>query len=126
MLLYTRRYILLLLLLLSFSPVVCWCRSWSLAFPDIVVSCPIYAAKQQTPINIPTLHPLRNITKQVVKQVITQLATVFTSSPYFHVGGDEVAVDCWKEDAALVAYAAEKKITLTEVRHCMQCVMSSL
>ena len=43
-----------------------------------------------------------------------QLADVFPS-PYMHIGGDEVLLECWGEDADLVAWVSEHNTTLPEL-----------
>ena len=52
---------------------------------------------------------LRNSTGEpsllyVIRSMLSQLADVFHTSPYIHIGGDEVDFKCWSEDAALVSF----------------------
>lgn len=52
-------------------------RSWAHAFPEIMVKCPNTAAMQQAPMNVYTLHPLKNLTYTVVEEVLRQIVEVF-------------------------------------------------
>ena len=57
---------------------------------------------QENPRNVYTLNPMSEEALNLIAAIFEQLAEVFPSK-YMHVGGDEVILDCWNEDAALVA-----------------------
>jgi len=80
-------------------------RSWGAAFPDIVVDCAAATATAQSPTDIPALDPSKNLTFAVVAAVLEAVAEVFPDE-YLHLGADEVRLECWREDAALMAWAA--------------------
>jgi hexosaminidase len=76
-------------------------RSWGYAFPELVIDCPRFASRQQTPGDVFALHPLHPLTLRLIEGVLTQIASVFPSE-FLHVGGDEVMTECWLEDPVLV------------------------
>jgi hypothetical protein len=75
--------------------------SWGKSYPELVVHCPVYASRQQTPGDVFALHPLHPRTLVLIEAILTQIADIFPS-PYLHTGGDEVMTECWLEDPVLV------------------------
>ena len=76
--------------------------SWGKAFPSLMLNCSRTASRHENPMNVYTLNPLSAEAVDLVAAVLQQLAGVFPSR-YFHVGGDEVVLDCWDEDQMLRA-----------------------
>ena len=68
--------------------------SWGNAFPSIIVNCSSYAEHQEHPQNIYTLDPTNLSTLPIVYEVLKQISEIFPSQ-FFHVGGDEVHLECW-------------------------------
>jgi hexosaminidase len=64
----------------------------------VITQCPSFACKVGW--SIP-LFP-SNKTFSVVKSILEEMIQLFPSSPYFHVGGDEVVSQCWAEDPDLI------------------------
>eukprot|EP00056_Hartaetosiga_gracilis_P018767 m.11819 g.11819 ORF g.11819 m.11819 type:complete len:76 (+) comp7045_c0_seq3:1579-1806(+) len=44
------------------------------------------------------LNPLSDETYKVIKMVIAEIGPLFSTSKYFHVGGDEFDRDCWNQN----------------------------
>jgi N-acetyl-beta-hexosaminidase len=59
--------------------------SWGRAFEGLVVNCSSYARRQNTPHNIYPLDPSDPRTFAIAREVLRQLAGVFTSQ-FFHIG----------------------------------------
>eukprot|EP00056_Hartaetosiga_gracilis_P018766 m.11808 g.11808 ORF g.11808 m.11808 type:complete len:760 (+) comp7045_c0_seq2:35-2314(+) len=67
--------------------------SWSLGIPELK-SCD----GGKGPLN-----PLSDETYKVIKMVIAEIGPLFSTSKYFHVGGDEFDRDCWNQNPAIKA-----------------------
>ncbi|KAI3764622.1 hypothetical protein L2E82_14633 [Cichorium intybus] len=93
--------------------------SWADAYPDIVTCANMFwlpgawedrlAAEPGTG----HLNPLIPKTYDVLKNVFTELATLFPDT-FFHGGADEVVPGCWKADATIQKYLANNG-TLSQV-----------
>jgi N-acetyl-beta-hexosaminidase len=102
--------------------------SWASAFPDIVITdCPHTTSSEQTPHNIYALDVSNPRTIEVVGAVLEQLVrevfsgdthtdthtsntptrkhTTKLTSPYLHIGGDEVNSRCWQESPKLMNWS---------------------
>jgi N-acetyl-beta-hexosaminidase len=66
------------------------------------VRCPVFASRQEHPVNVYTLDVTNPLTLQIVQEMISQISQVFTSE-YIHIGGDEVLTQCWAEDSRMVS-----------------------
>ncbi|GAM21565.1 hypothetical protein SAMD00019534_047400 [Acytostelium subglobosum LB1] len=77
-------------------------RSWGLGY-NITAQCPNYVRSRHNNLNLDyTVNLPLDISKQetydVIQQVLSTLALLFPD-PYVHIGGDEVPLDCWREDS---------------------------
>lgn len=54
--------------------------------------------------DIPSLDISNPLVIRLVDAILRQLVPIFDSSQYFHIGGDEVNIDCWLESAQMVRY----------------------
>ena len=86
--------------------------SWARAFPSIVVQCDHQSAAAQSPTDIPALDPSKELTYAIVEAVLRAVADLFPDE-YLHVGGDEVRLECWQEDKALMEWAYVEGIANT-------------
>lgn len=88
--------------------------SWGKAFKDVVVRCEHVASRQETPQSIYPLDPSQNMTFRLIEGILRQVSSVFTS-PYLHIGGDEVNEQCWAESKTLMAWATENGIDRSDI-----------
>jgi endonuclease/exonuclease/phosphatase family metal-dependent hydrolase len=71
--------------------------AWGKAFPDLLVDCPKTVRSSHTPLEVPSLDPSSPEVYDIIFEALLQISKVFASSPFFHIGGDEVNLDCWRE-----------------------------
>lgn len=80
--------------------------SWGAGRPDSVLSdCPSTIAKRGD--GFATLDPTKNSTYDILGLVLKEVGQIMPDS-FFHLGGDEVRFDCWKESPSIAAYMAQK------------------
>jgi len=79
--------------------------SWGLAYPNLTVTCPDYAANIN---NIP-LEPTQEFTLPGVAGFLGEMRKVFTDD-FLHLGGDEVVFGCWQENAAVTSWMQQHNI----------------
>jgi hexosaminidase len=77
--------------------------SWAAGYPEIMADCMDYYSN----INNYALNPTLPETYEVVAKVLKDIMEN-TGVTTFHLGGDEVVYGCWKNDASIVAFMAEK------------------
>lgn len=83
--------------------------SWGGAYSEIVTCLnKFWAAGFASEPGAGQLNPLLPKTYEVVKNVITEVATLFPDGLY-HAGGDEINAACWLDDAAVRAYVNSSK-----------------
>eukprot|EP00727_Mastigamoeba_balamuthi_P008791 m51a1_g4534 putative beta-hexosaminidase beta chain (570) ;mRNA; f:27662-29601 len=72
--------------------------SWRAAYPDVVADCwKMLLAKGVTyPENVLALNPASEETWGAMHDIIRETAEMFPT-PFFHVGGDEVDEECWRQ-----------------------------
>jgi len=73
--------------------------SWGVGIPEIVARCPAYAHNIN---NIP-LNPTLDKTWSVLKNLFSEMITIFTDQ-YFHTGGDEVVTGCFENDPSILSW----------------------
>lgn len=99
--------------------------SWRFAYPQYVVNCPTTAGRAEHPADILALNPVPLIEAyenemkgstasnnthpqhsllSLIRILMKQLTKTFHTSPYLHIGGDEVNLKCWAEDTTVVRY----------------------
>eukprot|EP01102_Stenamoeba_stenopodia_P017174 TRINITY_DN6117_c0_g1_i1.p1 TRINITY_DN6117_c0_g1~~TRINITY_DN6117_c0_g1_i1.p1 ORF type:complete len:557 (-),score=123.15 TRINITY_DN6117_c0_g1_i1:93-1682(-) len=85
--------------------------SWGFGYPELVAVCPYFAENIN---NIP-LDPTKDFTYQVVEGVFGEMSAAFIDS-HFHIGGDELVLDCWAEDANITQWMKQNNVaTLTDL-----------
>lgn len=80
--------------------------SWGAGRPEVVLSdCPAIIAKRGD--GFATLDPTKDSTYEILGLVLEEAGRIMPDS-FFHLGGDEVRFDCWKESPSIAAYMAQK------------------
>ncbi|KAF3956556.1 hypothetical protein CMV_018327 [Castanea mollissima] len=85
--------------------------SWAEAYPDIVTCAnmfwwPAGSKREDRLASEPGtghLNPLNPKTYQVLKRVISDVATLFPE-PFYHAGADEIIPGCWRADPAIQSF----------------------
>lgn len=73
--------------------------SWAVGEPSVTVNCPRYSANIN---NIP-LNPTLDKTWSIVKNLFTEMASLFSDN-YIHTGGDEVVTSCFENDPSVLSW----------------------
>ncbi|EGG16373.1 beta-N-acetylhexosaminidase [Cavenderia fasciculata] len=84
--------------------------SWGVGYPELLASCPNYAAN----VNNLALNPSLPYTYNFLQNLFAEMTTVFPDE-YFHVGGDEVVFGCWQEDPSIVQWMNNNNFNLVDV-----------
>ena len=63
--------------------------AWGRAFPEMVVNCSFSSAQSASSTDVPALNPSKNVTYDVIFQVLSAVARVFPDK-FMHLGADEV------------------------------------
>lgn len=90
--------------------------SWGGAYPEIITCLNkfwspagvAWADRFASEPGAGQLNPLLPKTYEVVKNVITDVASLFPDNLY-HAGGDEIAPGCWMDDALVSEYLNSSK-----------------
>lgn len=73
-------------------------RSWGVSHPELLTECFGQINGQLGPIN-----PTKNITYEFIEKLFSEVTKVFPDK-FLHLGGDEVAFNCWKSNADILQY----------------------
>lgn len=65
-------------------------RSWGVAYPGILTEC----YKSGKVVGLGPMDPTKNITYKLIGELFHEVQELFPDK-YFHLGGDEVALNCW-------------------------------
>ncbi|KAH9632775.1 hypothetical protein HF086_015974, partial [Spodoptera exigua] len=65
-------------------------RSWGVAYPEILTKCYLLGEV----VGLGPMDPTQNSTYNLIGDLFREVQEVFPDK-YFHLGGDEVAMDCW-------------------------------
>ncbi|CAG9786544.1 unnamed protein product [Diatraea saccharalis] len=85
-------------------------RSWGNAYPGILTEC--YINNQV--VGLGPMNPINNATYRILEDLIKEVQQWFPDK-YFHVGGDEVELECWKSNPELQKYMTENKLTAAQL-----------
>ena len=77
--------------------------SWGVGMPELLTDCPQTVQKLGN--GFMNLDPTRNSTYAAVGAVLKELGQLATDT-YFHLGGDEVRVQCWNESSRIRTFMA--------------------
>jgi hexosaminidase len=79
---------------------------WGAGYPNIIANCPGIE---------PILNPAVEETFTVIDGVFAHIRSL-AKDAYFHIGGDEIATDCWKQDTTIQQWMQKQKYkTVDEV-----------
>lgn len=77
--------------------------SWLTGYPELGSAPGPYVIQRRWGVFSPVLDPSRESTYEFLDAFIGEMATLFPD-PYFHIGGDEVEDEQWKQSAAIQAF----------------------
>jgi len=83
--------------------------SWGKGFPEILVHCDWLAAGNAKLQDKYALDPTKNKTYEVIKDVLTEVASMFPDN-FMHLGGDEIDQQCWLKDEKIKVFMQEQKL----------------
>ncbi|KAG7301815.1 hypothetical protein JYU34_014846 [Plutella xylostella] len=72
--------------------------SWGVSHPELLAHCGAAAAARRGP-----LHPLQPAVYSTLAALLQELQALFPDHA-FHLGGDEVDLDCWEKNPELIEY----------------------
>lgn len=89
--------------------------SWRYANEDVTANCFSYLASLTGVYeeNLAALNPASDLTWSTIDTIIKHYAKTFSTSPYTHVGGDEVSSTCWEhatQKDAIIAFMKSHNI----------------
>ncbi|XP_023939767.2 beta-hexosaminidase subunit beta [Bicyclus anynana] len=84
--------------------------SWGIAFTDILTEC----YENGKVIGFGPMDPTSNTTYKLLRDLFKEVQNVFPDK-YFHVGGDEVELQCWKSNPKLIDYMKVHKLTASDL-----------
>ncbi|XP_041985086.1 beta-hexosaminidase subunit beta-like [Aricia agestis] len=85
-------------------------RSWGNAYPNILTEC--YENNQL--IGLGPMDPTKNFTYKLLRDLFEEVQAWFPDQ-YFHIGGDEVLLECWASNPSLRQYMRNHNLTVTEL-----------
>ncbi|CAH0713089.1 unnamed protein product, partial [Brenthis ino] len=80
--------------------------SWGVAYPAIMTEC--YSGDRV--IGAGPMDPTNNMTYKLLKDLFQEVQTWFPDK-YFHIGGDEVQLDCWSTNPTIQKYMKDYNLT---------------
>jgi hexosaminidase len=80
--------------------------AWTKGKPEVMADCFV---KYSYNINDFALNPTLDVTLDTVTAILRDLVEA-TDATSVHLGGDEVVYGCWREDASITQYMAERGI----------------
>ncbi|CAK1553097.1 unnamed protein product [Leptosia nina] len=85
-------------------------RSWGNAYPSVLTEC----YRQDKVVGLGPMDPTKNITYKLLRDLFQEVQTWFPEK-YFHIGGDEVELDCWRSNPELREYMDKHNLTVPEL-----------
>ncbi|KAG6456375.1 hypothetical protein O3G_MSEX009696 [Manduca sexta] len=86
--------------------------SWGVAYPNILTRC--YQNGQY--LGLGPMNPIHNVTYKLLQDLFREVQERFPDK-YFHVGGDEVELDCWESNTELREYMTQHDMTSATQLH---------
>nr|ABB76924.1 beta-N-acetylglucoasminidase 1 [Spodoptera frugiperda] len=87
-------------------------RSWGVAYPGILTEC----YKSGKVVGLGPMDPTKNITYKLIGELFHEVQELFPDK-YFHLGGDEVALNCWRSNPAICKFMDNHNMTRTSELH---------
>ncbi|XP_045452690.1 beta-hexosaminidase subunit alpha-like [Melitaea cinxia] len=84
--------------------------SWGSSHPHLLTEC--YQGNRV--VGLGPMDPTKNSTYQLLRELFHEVQTLFPDS-YFHIGGDEVGLDCWKSNPELREFMKTNKLTVSDL-----------
>ncbi|XP_032519602.2 beta-hexosaminidase subunit beta-like [Danaus plexippus] len=84
--------------------------SWGLAYPGVLTEC----YNQQQMVGLGPMDPTKNITYKLLADLFTEVQELFPER-YFHVGGDEVELNCWSSNPHLRDYMNKNNLKVSDL-----------
>ncbi|XP_047536014.1 beta-hexosaminidase subunit beta-like [Vanessa atalanta] len=84
--------------------------SWGNSHPSLLTEC--YEGEEV--IGMGPMDPTKNTTYKLLRDLFQEVQTWFPDK-YFHVGGDEVQLDCWKSNPELRQYMKRNNLTAADL-----------
>ncbi|XP_075977995.1 beta-hexosaminidase subunit beta-like [Anticarsia gemmatalis] len=94
-------------------------RSWGQAFPDILTKC----YKYNRMIGLGLMDPTNNATFNIIGELFKEVQDLFPDK-YFHVGGDEVDLECWSSNPDVKEFM--KKNNIPDTKHLLKYFMTQV
>ncbi|XP_026734479.1 beta-hexosaminidase subunit beta-like isoform X1 [Trichoplusia ni] len=87
-------------------------RSWGVAYPSILTKCYQYGQV----VGLGPMDPTNNVTYKLIGDLFREVQERFPDK-YFHLGGDEVAMECWSSNPDLINFMSEHNMTKPSELH---------
>lgn len=84
--------------------------SWGSSHPSLLTEC----YRGNNVVGLGPMNPTKNTTYKLLRDLFQEVQTWFPDR-YFHVGGDEVALDCWKSNPELQDYMRNNNLTVADL-----------
>ncbi|XP_053617094.1 beta-hexosaminidase subunit beta-like [Plodia interpunctella] len=81
-------------------------RSWGEAFPNILTQC--YEGNKS--VSLGPMDPTKNDTYNILRELLNEVQSLFPDE-YFHIGGDEVDLNCWLSNPDVIEYIKQHNVT---------------
>ncbi|CAH0686312.1 unnamed protein product [Spodoptera exigua] len=87
-------------------------RSWGVAYPEILTKCYLLGEV----VGLGPMDPTQNSTYNLIGDLFREVQEVFPDK-YFHLGGDEVAMDCWISNPEILKFMDQHNMSRTSELH---------
>ncbi|CAH1636777.1 unnamed protein product [Spodoptera littoralis] len=87
-------------------------RSWGIAYPKILTQC----YEHGKTVGLGPMDPTQIKTYKLLGELFREVQDLFPDK-YFHLGGDEVALNCWKSNPDILNFMARHNMTRTSELH---------
>ncbi|XP_073953214.1 beta-hexosaminidase subunit beta-like [Choristoneura fumiferana] len=89
-------------------------RSWGLAYPSILTEC----YRNNKVVGLGPMNPIHNATYKLLRDLIQEVQDWFPDK-YYHIGGDEVDMDCWQSNPTLLDYMSKNNMSDVKELHAL-------
>lgn len=81
-------------------------RSWGEAYPELLTECYLNGEI----VDLGPMNPTKNVTFRLLEDLFEEVNKLFPDE-YFHIGGDEVDINCWITNAKVVHFMMRNNIS---------------